>query len=132
MKPSIASLAVAAIIALPAIGLPAAALADDETFIAAAYSKHNGTVGFAEATSEADAKSKAVSECAKGASDCQIMLAGSNMCISLARSADDKSLGLGGSGTRAGSQDEAMKECAVDGAEGCNIHDTYCAPDSLK
>lgn len=132
MKASIASLAAAAIIALPAVGLPAAARADDDTFIAAAYSKHNGTVGFAEATSEADAKSKAIAECEKGASDCAVMVSGSDMCISLARSADGKSLGLGGSGTRAGSQDEAMKECAVDGATGCNIHDTYCAPDSIK
>ncbi|WP_018701464.1 DUF4189 domain-containing protein [Amorphus coralli] len=132
MKTRLVPYFAAVALAVATTGLPTAAMADDDTFIAAAYSKHNGSVGFAAATSEADAKSKAISECEKGASDCQVMISGSQMCISLARSADEKSLGLGGSNTRAGSQDEAMKECAVDGAKGCNIHDTYCAPSSLK
>lgn len=115
-----------------AFAMPGVATADDDTFIAAAYSKHNGSVGFAEATSEAGAKTKAIAACEEDARECQIMIAGEKMCISLARSADRKSLGLGGSHTRAGSQSEAMKECAIDGAKGCNIHDTYCAPSSIN
>ncbi|MDQ0317186.1 DUF4189 domain-containing protein [Amorphus orientalis] len=108
------------------------AAADDGSHVAAAGTK-SGTIGFAvEATADA-AKSEAMKEC-QGADtgDCTVLLSGSDMCISLARSADRKSYGLGGGASRESSQTEAMKECAIDGATGCNIHDTYCGPSSIN
>lgn len=113
-----------------ALGGPA--LADEATYVAAAYSKSTGTVGFAEGGSDAEVRAKALSECQTGgASDCEVAMSGPNMCISLARATSRNRLGLASGTSRAQSQDGAMRECAATGAEGCNIHDTYCAPSSI-
>lgn len=114
-----------------ATSLPA--FADDSAYVAAAFSLANGTVGFADGADEDAVKAKALAECkTSGATDCQVGLSGKDICISLARATSRKRLGLGAGSSRAESQKEAMNECAKNNAEGCNIHDTYCAPDSIQ
>ncbi|SCW36241.1 DUF4189 domain-containing protein [Ancylobacter rudongensis] len=104
----------------------------EATYVAAAYSRSTGTVGFAEGGSDAEVRAKALSECQTGgATDCEVAFSGADMCISLARATSRNRLGLASGASRAQSQDGAMKECAATGAEGCNIHDTYCAPPSI-
>ncbi|MEW5423373.1 DUF4189 domain-containing protein [Amorphus sp. 3PC139-8] len=112
--------------------MPGAAIAADSDFVAAVYSKSTGNVAFAEGDSDMSVREKAMSECkSSGASDCELAFAGTNMCISLARSADEKSLGIGAGSSKSKAQDEAIKQCGDDGAVGCNLHDTYCGPTDL-
>lgn len=113
--------------------LSGSTFAQEASYVAAAFSKTTGTVGFAEGVSDAGVRDKAMSECQTGgASDCAVAFAGANMCISLARATSRDRLGLASGASRAESQNGAMQECAATGAEGCNIHDTYCAPSSIR
>lgn len=107
--------------------------ADDDTYVAAAYSKTNGVVGFFVGVGEQATQDAAMAECkGSGVDDCQLALSGTNMCISLARATNKNAFGLGKGATRAESQSVALSECAENNSEGCNVHDTYCAPESLK
>ncbi|MCS0497833.1 DUF4189 domain-containing protein [Ancylobacter sp. MQZ15Z-1] len=116
-----------------AILVAAPAAAQQSNYVAAAYSKDTGNVGFATGHSEDSVKTTALSECQTGgASDCVVAIAGPDMCISLARATNKNRLGLGGGATRADSQSKAMSECAQNDAQGCNIHDTYCAPETIR
>ncbi len=101
--------------------------------VAAVYGKSTGNVACAEGGSDMDVRTKAMSECTKtGAGDCELAFAGTDMCISLARSADETSFGIGAGSSKDKAQAKAVTECAVDGAVGCNLHDTYCGPASLQ
>lgn len=127
MKTVVGSVAFASV-----LGLCWPAFAQETSYVAAAYSKTNGVVGFAEGGSDDGVRAKAMAECQTGgASDCEVAFSGANMCISLARATSRNRLGLGAGSSRAESQNAAMSECAKTGAEGCNIHDTYCAPSSI-
>lgn len=111
---------------------PGAAAAADNTFVAVVYSPSTGNVAFAKGGSDMDARTKAMSECqGSGVSDCKLAFAGTDMCISLARSADEKSFGIGAGSSKDRSQGKALKECASHGGVGCNLHDTICGPASL-
>lgn len=112
--------------------LPSAFAQESADYVAAALSKSTGTVGFAVNDNADAARNMALAECqSSNAPDCEIALAGTRMCISLARATSRPALGLGAGASRASSQSTALSECAKNGAEGCNIHDTYCAPKTL-
>lgn len=116
-------------------GVPASAVAQDEhdAFIGVAYSKHSGFVVFAHGHDEETVTAELSDACAKAdVSDCKTDFVGSNICISLARSGDDKEFGIAVESSRAASQERALSECTGANGKGCNIHDTYCAPSTLE
>jgi len=119
--------------AIAAFAFPAALSAQDNTFVGVAYSPSTANVAFAEGDSDMAVRDKAMSECqGSGASDCQLAFAGTDMCVALARSADEKSFGIGAGSSRDRAQGKALSECSGHGAVGCNLHDTYCGPASLQ
>ncbi|MBJ3774236.1 DUF4189 domain-containing protein [Acuticoccus mangrovi] len=101
-------------------------------YVAVAGDKATGTFGFVSgAPSKQDAEEAATAECAKDSDNCEGIAVFDHGCVSLARSADDKTYGLYLSKSRAGAQQGAVKECSESGGSGCNVHDTYCAPTDL-
>jgi len=115
------------------VTLPAAAAGADGTFVAVVYSPSTGDVAFAQGDSDMAARTEAMSECqGRGVSDCKLAFGGTDMCVALARSADEKSFGIGAGSSRDRAHSRALDECASHGAVGCNLHDTYCGPASLQ
>lgn len=106
--------------------------ADDGAFGAVAIDTRSGFVAFAYGlASEAEALDKVKAECAAQKAACNDGRPFHDACVSLARSSDDQKYGLAVEATRAAAQETALGECSDHGGVGCNVHDTYCAPDGL-
>lgn len=113
------------------LALPAAASADE--YVASAYSARTGDVSFSVGATKEAVERGAMETCREsGADDCKGAYVGTDMCISLARSADRQAFGLAAEPSREASQAEALGQCEKQGGTGCSIHETHCAPSSME
>ncbi|WP_162408976.1 DUF4189 domain-containing protein [Acuticoccus sediminis] len=92
-------------------------------------------VGFVTGVANADdALARLEVTCDAAGATCTEAHAFHDQCAALARAASSSAtdaLGLSVHDTRAAAQQGALAECQKNGGEGCNIHDTYCAPADL-
>ncbi len=82
--------------------------------------------------SEAEAKQRALKNCAAAASDCELVNWGSNLCFALAVNRANRSYGQDFGRSRAQAATKALAQCNVGGSKSCVVQASPCAGDDAR
>jgi hypothetical protein len=82
--------------------------------------------------SEAEAKQLALKNCASGASDCELVNWGNNLCFALATSQPESIYGQDYDADRARAQTKALARCRLAGGKNCVAQASPCASDDPR
>ncbi len=132
LMPNVFAACTAAILGMIAVcSIPATSQAGDYGAVATADS--NGSMGYSYNYDDEDgARERAIAECAKYASDCEVVEVFEDTCVTIVRN-EVSGPGLvtwAEGGTKVSRQNDAMNECRNRGGTRCQVLQEFCTGDA--